>query len=264
MGIFARRAIRKHEELTFNYNVDRYGCVPVEDSGGRALMARADTTRSRATAASRTASASSAGRRRRTWAGWTRSSSTVRASPLFPPPADARAALGITDEVETLGLKGSKKKKGRKLDEDYTPVLAPLGEAEVPKLVLALKQTSSRKVLAKLLARIRMTQDPAALRNLMRLRGFSVFSNVLADYAADAEICTTVRAPWLACDAGRADPGGRRRWRRCGTGRSSTGTRSTTQRSPSPSPRSRSPRTRRSRRSRRGSVAAPPTSADRR
>lgn len=28
-------------------------------------------------------------------------------------------ALGITDEVEMLGLKGSKKKKGRKLDEDY-------------------------------------------------------------------------------------------------------------------------------------------------
>lgn len=28
-------------------------------------------------------------------------------------------ALGITDEVEALGLKGSKKKKGRKLDEDY-------------------------------------------------------------------------------------------------------------------------------------------------
>jgi hypothetical protein len=28
-------------------------------------------------------------------------------------------ALGIADEVERLGLKGSKKKKGKKLDEDY-------------------------------------------------------------------------------------------------------------------------------------------------
>lgn len=28
-------------------------------------------------------------------------------------------ALGIAEEVEALQLKGSKKKKGRKLDEDY-------------------------------------------------------------------------------------------------------------------------------------------------
>jgi hypothetical protein len=27
--------------------------------------------------------------------------------------------LGITDEVEKLALKGTKKKKGKKLDEDY-------------------------------------------------------------------------------------------------------------------------------------------------
>ena len=29
MGIFANRAIKKDEELTFNYNVDRYGCGPL-------------------------------------------------------------------------------------------------------------------------------------------------------------------------------------------------------------------------------------------
>lgn len=28
-------------------------------------------------------------------------------------------ALGISEEVEQLGLKGSKKKKSKKLDEDY-------------------------------------------------------------------------------------------------------------------------------------------------
>jgi histone-lysine N-methyltransferase SETD2 len=27
MGIFASRNVQKDEELTFNYNVDRYGCV---------------------------------------------------------------------------------------------------------------------------------------------------------------------------------------------------------------------------------------------
>lgn len=29
------------------------------------------------------------------------------------------AALGISDEVDKFALKGNKKKKGRKLDEDY-------------------------------------------------------------------------------------------------------------------------------------------------
>jgi len=30
MGIFAHRDIMKDEELTFNYNVDRYGCVVLQ------------------------------------------------------------------------------------------------------------------------------------------------------------------------------------------------------------------------------------------
>ena len=38
MGIFAKRDIAEGEELTFNYNVDRYGCVSRVDPrtlGGR-------------------------------------------------------------------------------------------------------------------------------------------------------------------------------------------------------------------------------------
>jgi hypothetical protein len=33
MGIFASRNIKKDEELTFNYNVDRYGFVPSRNVG---------------------------------------------------------------------------------------------------------------------------------------------------------------------------------------------------------------------------------------
>lgn len=65
-------------------------------------------------------------------------------------------ALGISDEVEKLGLKGSKKKKSRKLDEDYAPILKPLQEKDVPKVIQAIRQTSSRKVLSKLLTRIKV------------------------------------------------------------------------------------------------------------
>lgn len=33
--------------------------------------------------------------------------------------ADGRQALGISEEVAVLGLKGSKKRKSKKLDEDF-------------------------------------------------------------------------------------------------------------------------------------------------
>ena len=83
-------------------------------------------------------------------------------------------ALGISEEVEQLGLKGSKKKKSKKLDEDYLvrsdhfigyaffltlfnqPTLKPLVEKDVPKVVQAMRQTQSRKVLLKLLTRVKV------------------------------------------------------------------------------------------------------------
>jgi [histone H3]-lysine36 N-trimethyltransferase len=71
------------------------------------------------------------------------------------------SALGISDEVEKLGLKGSKKKKSRKLDEDYAPILKPLQEKDVPKVIQAIRQTSSRKVLLKLLTRIKVNDQHA-------------------------------------------------------------------------------------------------------
>jgi hypothetical protein len=39
--------------------------------------------------------------------------------------SDFFVALGITDEVEKLGLKGNKKKKSRKLDEDFMVTVSP-------------------------------------------------------------------------------------------------------------------------------------------
>lgn len=80
-------------------------------------------------------------------------------------------ALGISDEVELYGLKGNKKKKGKKLDEDYMvhpsaffisslnivqPILKPLVEKDVPKVIQAVRQTQSRKVKLKVLTRIKV------------------------------------------------------------------------------------------------------------
>lgn len=65
-------------------------------------------------------------------------------------------ALGISDEVAKYGLKGSKKKKSKKLDEDYCPELKPLIIKDVEKVIQALSNTRSRIVLIRLLGRLRV------------------------------------------------------------------------------------------------------------
>ncbi|KAH9943768.1 hypothetical protein B0H21DRAFT_865088 [Amylocystis lapponica] len=158
MGIFANRNIKKHEELTFNYNVDRYGhdaqpCYCGESNCVGFIGGKTQTD-------------------------------IAAMDDLY------LDALGISEEVANLGLKGSKKKKSKKLDEDFIPTLKPLVEKDVPKVVQAMRQTQSRKVLIKLLTRIKLTEDLSALRQLMRLRGFSVMTNILEDYIQDLEITT--------------------------------------------------------------------------
>ncbi|KAI0688016.1 hypothetical protein BC835DRAFT_1285649 [Cytidiella melzeri] len=160
MGIFANRNIKKDEELTFNYNVDRYGHEAQPCYCGEAKCVG--------------------------FIGGKTQTDLAAMDDLY------LDALGITDEVEALGLKGSKKKKGKKLDEDFIPDLKPLQVKDVPKLVQAVRQTQSRKVLFKLLTRIKLTEDLPALRQIMRLRAFSAMKNILEDYIKDAEICDVV------------------------------------------------------------------------
>lgn len=56
-----------------------------------------------------------------------------------------------------------------------------------------MRQTQSRKVLFKLLTRIKITEDSGPLRQLMRLRCFSVMANIFEDYVDDAELVLLVR-----------------------------------------------------------------------
>jgi hypothetical protein len=78
-------------------------------------------THNPATVVSLIALASWAAKHRQILVEWTISTWMVRSSLFsgFPALITLRLALGITEEVEKLGLKGSKKKKGKKLDEDY-------------------------------------------------------------------------------------------------------------------------------------------------
>ncbi|KAH9476999.1 Histone-lysine N-methyltransferase, H3 lysine-36 specific [Psilocybe cubensis] len=174
MGIFAKRDIERHEELTFNYNVDRYGHQAQECFCGEPMCV------------------GYIGGKTQT------DSDIVTMDDLY------LDALGITDEQDLIELKGTKKKKGKKIDDpDFMPTLKPVTEKEVPKVVQAIRQTTSRKVLSKLLSRIKacfsMTEDQAALRQIMRLRGYSLMTNVLEDHSEDMELITLVCSPALEC-----------------------------------------------------------------
>ncbi|KAF9078295.1 hypothetical protein BDP27DRAFT_1565 [Rhodocollybia butyracea] len=167
MGIFAKRNIKKDEELTFNYNVDRYGhqaqtCYCGEPNCVGFIGGKTQTETD---------------------------FSTIDELYLD--------ALGITDDAELQELKGTKKKKGKKIDDpDFMPQMRPVTEKEVPTVVQAIRQTQSKKMLFKLLTRLKITEEPGALRQVMRLRGYSLMKNILEDYMKDVEILTLCMWTW--------------------------------------------------------------------
>jgi hypothetical protein len=93
--------------------------------------------RSRVIAENLTVWASSVARPRLISLGWMIYTSTVRpraSSRFLIANVPVLLALGISDEVEMLGLKGSKKRKSKKLDEDYMVCLASAPVLSVPQL----------------------------------------------------------------------------------------------------------------------------------
>ncbi|WFD07088.1 [histone H3]-lysine(4) N-trimethyltransferase [Malassezia vespertilionis] len=157
MGIFAKRAIQQDEELTFNYNVDRYGNDPQECYCGEpncvgTLGGRIQTD-------------------------------LVTMDDLFI------EALGIADEVAVWRASLPRNKKSAILDEDFQPVLHPMHEAECARVMTAVRQATSRRhILHKLLARIAMTDAVGVQKSCVKLHGFMVMAEVLDEWADDADI----------------------------------------------------------------------------
>ncbi|KAK4700276.1 hypothetical protein P7C70_g5976, partial [Phenoliferia sp. Uapishka_3] len=157
MGIFTKRSIKKDEELTFNYNVDRYGHTAQECYCGEPNCVG--------------------------FIGGKTQTDIGGMDDLY------LDALGITDEVEALGLRGTKKKKGKQLDDDFIPLLKPIEFDEVPKVSAAVRQAlTTKRILEKLLTRINMTEDQDVQRQLLRLHGFNLMSHILVEYPTDVSI----------------------------------------------------------------------------
>ncbi|PWN52748.1 hypothetical protein IE53DRAFT_311495 [Violaceomyces palustris] len=159
MGIFAKRDIVKGEELTFNYNVDRYGndaqmCFCGEPNCVGTIGGKTQTD-------------------------------IGTMDDLYID------ALGIADEVEKTEARGTRKKKSKELDKDFMPTMRPIEEDEVSRVMSAVRQaTSNRRILQKLLTRIRMTEDVGVQKLLVKLHGFTLMSGVIHEWKDDKEILT--------------------------------------------------------------------------
>lgn len=157
MGIFAKRNIQKGEELTFNYNVDRYGndaqeCFCGEPNCVGTLGGKTQTDLS-------------------------------GIDDLF------LDALGISDEVEQTEAKGSKRKRGKRLDLDFIPQMRPIQEHEATRVMTAARQAGpKREILEKLLRRMEMTTDVNVQKALVKLHGFILMQFLLEQWWNDRDI----------------------------------------------------------------------------
>lgn len=158
MGIFARRAIAAGEEITFDYNVDRYGAQQQPCYCGAA-----------------------------TCLGWIGGKTQTDAALLLPD--GLSDALGVSRLQEKAWLKHhkhEKKPEGGSVNEAFVRSLemAPVAHADAGKVMAALMKLEDALVVAKLVERLYLTQDPKVHTAVVRLHGYKTLSKVLKEHAA--------------------------------------------------------------------------------
>ncbi|SHO78305.1 Similar to S.cerevisiae protein SET2 (Histone methyltransferase with a role in transcriptional elongation) [Malassezia sympodialis ATCC 42132] len=165
MGIFAKRAILAGEELTFNYNADRYGndpqpCYCGEPNCVGTIGGRTQTD-------------------------------VVTMDERFI------AALDIADQVAELRASLPRNKRHKILDDDFHPTLHAIDSVDdCARVMTAVRDaTTNRKMIHMLLTRIQMTDSVPVLKTLVKLHGFVVMAGLLDEWSDDAELVHLV----LAC-----------------------------------------------------------------
>ena len=161
MGIFAERKIKAGEELTFNYNVDRYGANPQVCYCGEPNCTGyigGKTQTERATKLSHT---------------------TIE-------------ALGIDDGDgwDTAVAKKPRKKKSGEDDEEYVNNVQPksLDEHGVTKVMATLMQCKEKWIAVKLLSRIQHCDDERVRNRVVKMHGYQILNSNLALWKDDSNI----------------------------------------------------------------------------
>ncbi|KAJ9092294.1 hypothetical protein QFC20_007422 [Naganishia adeliensis] len=188
MGIFAKRDIIRGEELTFNYNVDRYGSAifPSFASVTNNWIANLNVSRYDAQVCY-CGEHSCLG----TIGGKTQTDIRIL-DPLYI------EALGSYNIVEA-NVKCTKKRKIRTVEDINLDDLWPLEFADVQKVVTATRQAANqghKNMIVRLLHRMKITLDVTINREIMRLKGFHtmgcIFDILDLDEAVDEGIAHSV------------------------------------------------------------------------
>ena len=166
MGIFAERKIEAGEELTFNYNVDRYGADPQPcycDEPNCTGFIGGKTQTERATKLS----------------------------------ALVIEALGIEDAEDwdiAVAKKSQKKKKTEEEDEEYVDSVQPkaLDTDAVTKVMATLRQCKEKWIAVKLLTRLQKADDERVLGRVVRMHGYQVLKTVLSTFKDDSNVVLQV------------------------------------------------------------------------
>ncbi|KAG9007403.1 histone methyltransferase set2 [Tulasnella sp. JGI-2019a] len=175
MAIFAKRNIIQDEELTFNYNVDRYGNDAQVCHCGEANCVG--------------------------FIGGKTQTEVATMDDVF------LDALGLDDdEIRALSINIPKKvKKGKKgaaapptttnlEEEELKFSVKPLKVEQVAPLLIAIRKAmgTTRPMLVKLLGRLQLTEDLPSLRQFLRLRGLGLLAEILEESFEDTEISTLI------------------------------------------------------------------------
>ncbi|KAK9234158.1 hypothetical protein V1525DRAFT_435879 [Lipomyces kononenkoae] len=164
MGIFAKRHIKAGEEITFDYNVDRYGaqaqpCYCGEPNcigfiGGK-----------------------------------TQTEAVPKLSQVFVD------ALGISDDEEWATVTSKRKRRIQANDdEEYVSTLPtrPVTEEGVSKIMSGLLQCKERWLASKMLKRIQSSDDLGVQRRVMRMHGYQILGSILREWKAEDDIVILV------------------------------------------------------------------------
>ncbi|KAH0363646.1 hypothetical protein KCU65_g7234, partial [Aureobasidium melanogenum] len=163
MGIFAERKIEAGEELTFNYNVDRYGADPQPCYCGEPNC-----------------SGFIGGKTQTDDRGIQLSSTIQKALGIF----------GNEDWENAAHTKKPRKKKASEDDEEYIDSieLKQLGPADVKVVMGEIYKTQEKWIIVKLLNRIQNCENENVQFKVAKMHGYVILNKLLKTYADDTNI----------------------------------------------------------------------------